>query len=176
MKISVWVLLLSIVISNAFGQDVSSPDANLKVSVSVDGGKPVYSVTYKGKAILENSPLGLVTNEGDFSTGMKYDSKTESKVDKNYTQDKIKRSQIHYVANRVVFTFENEKKNKINIEFQVSNNDIAFRYEILPMGERLACVVEKEVTGFKFPSATTTYLSGMMTPMTGYANGRRQAA
>jgi hypothetical protein len=164
-------MCLSALSFNALSQDatVLSPDKQLKVTVSVADGKPVYGVTYKGKTMLENSPLGLVTNEGDFSTDMKYASMTEGNVDKNYTQDKIKRSQIHYVANKLICTFENAKKNKINIEFQVSNNDIAFRYEVLPMGERLAVVVQKETTGFKFPSVTTTFLSNMMTPMTGFA-------
>ncbi len=164
-------LCLSALSLNALAQDntIVSPDKQLKVTVSVAEGKPVYSVSYKGKTMLQNSPLGLTTNEGDFSTGMKFNSKAESNVDKNYTQDKIKRSQIHYVASKAVLSFENAKKHKMDIEFQVSNNDIAFRYQIMPMGERLACVVEKEATGFKFPSVTTTFLSNMMTPMTGFA-------
>jgi hypothetical protein len=33
----------------------------------------------------------------------------------------------------------------------------------------MACVVEKEVTGFKFPSETTTFLSPMMESMSGFA-------
>lgn len=170
-KSALMVMCVSALSLNAIAQDatVVSPDKQLKVVVTVADGKPMYSVTYKGKTVLENSPLGLTTNEGDFSTGMKYNSKTEGSVDKNYTQEKIKRSQIHYVANKAVFNFENAKKHKMNIEFQVSNNDIAFRYEVMPMGERLACVVEKEATGFKFPSVTTTFLSNMMTPMTGFA-------
>ena len=142
LNLAAMVLCLSALSLNALAQDntIVSPDKQLKVVVSVTDGKPVYSVSYKGKTMLENSPLGLIINEGDFSTGMKYNSKAESNVDKNYTQDKIKRSQIHYIANKAVLSFENAKKNKIDIEFQVSNNDIAFRYQIMPMGERLACV------------------------------------
>lgn len=156
---------------NCFAQDVSvqSPDKQLNVSLTVADGKPVYSVTYKGKTMIEKSPLGLMTNEGDFSTGMKYLSNTQGNVDKNYTQDKIKRSQIHYVANKLIYVLENAKQRKLNVEFQVSNNNIAFRYEIEPMGERLAVVVEKEATGYKFPSTTTTFLSNNMSPMTGFA-------
>jgi hypothetical protein len=33
----------------------------------------------------------------------------------------------------------------------------------------MACVVEKEVTGYKFPSTTTSFLSPMMSAMTGFA-------
>ncbi|MFD0748956.1 glycoside hydrolase family 97 catalytic domain-containing protein [Mucilaginibacter calamicampi] len=156
---------------NTYAQDISvvSPDKQLSVNITVTDGKPAYSVTYKGKTMLDKSPLGLTTNEGDFTTGMKYLSNTQGVVDKNYTQDKIKRSQIHYAANKLIYVLENAKQRKLNVEFQVSNNNIAFRYEIEPMGERLSCVVEKEATGFKFPSATTTFLSNNMTPMTGFA-------
>ncbi len=148
---------------------VLSPDKQLKVSLSVADGKPVYSVSYNGKPMLENSPLGLKTNEGDFSTGMKFVSQAESVVDKNYTQDKIKKSQIHYVASKLVYTLENAQQKKISIVFQVSNNDVAFRYELPAWGARMSCVVEQEATGFKFPAVTTTFLSGMMSPMTGFA-------
>ena len=35
----------------------TSPDSNLKVKVLTDDGTPYYTVTYKGKTFLENSPL-----------------------------------------------------------------------------------------------------------------------
>ena len=43
------------------------PDARLKLDFQLQDGKPVYSVTYDGKTVLENSPLGFVSNIGDFS-------------------------------------------------------------------------------------------------------------
>src|SRR4030042_6361899 len=150
-------------------ETVSSPDGNLMVKVTVENGKPMYSVTYKGKAILENSPVGLIVNEGDFSTNMSFVESTTGDVDKEYTQDKIKQSYIKYKANTLKCTFTNAQKKEISVLFQVSNNDIAFRYELPTWGERLACVVEKEGTGFRFPSFTTTFLSPMMGPMGGFA-------
>jgi hypothetical protein len=148
---------------------VSSPDGNLQVQIKLDQGKPLYSVIYNGKTFLEPSPLGLWTNEGDFSQKMKYVGKEEGKIDKQYKQEKIKKSEIHYLANTLTCTFENEKQRQISVTFQVSNHDIAFRYEIPSWGERLACVIEKEATGYKFPSYTTTFLSSMMKPMEGFA-------
>src|SRR5690349_20111296 len=137
---------------------VVSPDKSLKLTVSMNDGKPGYSVTYKGATMLENAPLGLTTNEGDFSSGMKYIGQSEDTVKKNYRQEKIKKSQIEYLANKLTCTFENAQQKKINIVFQVSNNDIGFRYELPAWGERMSCVVEKEATGFRFPAATTTFL------------------
>lgn len=149
--------------------EVVSPDGKLKLNVSVESGKTVYSVTYNNKVMLENSPLGLLTNEGDFSQNMTFVESTTDKVDKSYTQEKIKQSSINYSANTLKFTIANADKKQLSIAFQVSDNDIAFRYEIPSWGETMSCVVEKEVTGYKFPSNTTTFLSSMMNPMSGFA-------
>ncbi len=148
---------------------VSSPDGNLKLNVTVKNGVPVYSVTLKDKIMLEDSPLGLITNEGDFSTNMELSESVAGKVNKEYTQDKIKRSHIKYVANTLRCSFKNAAGKQIFVLFQVSANDIAFRYELPVWGDRIACVVEKETTGFKFPSSTTSFLSPMMMPMAGFA-------
>ncbi len=149
--------------------EVVSPDGKLKVNVSVENGKALYSVAYNGKVMIENSPLGLITNEGDFTENMSFVESTPDKVTKNYSQEKIKKSSINYEANTLKFTVANKDKKQLSVAFQVSNNDIAFRYEIPSWGETMSCVVEKEVTGYKFPSNTTTFLSSMMSPMTGFA-------
>lgn len=156
---------------SSYSQDavILSPDKQLRVSISLIDGKLMYSVSYKNKIVLENSPLGLVTNEGDFSSGMKYISKSEDVINKAYTQEKIKKFQIQYSANKLTCFFENAQQKKINITFQVSNNDIAFRYELPAWGERLSCIIEKETTGYRFPATTATFLSAMMNPMAGYA-------
>jgi hypothetical protein len=148
---------------------VSSPDGNLEVTFSVNNGNPVYSVTYNGETMLENSPLGLVTNEGDFRSEIRFVESTAGEVDKEYTQRKIKQSFVQYQANTLKITLENAGEKQISVLFQVSNNDIAFRYELPAWGETRAAVVEQEATGFNFPSSTTTFLSPMMTPMTGFA-------
>jgi hypothetical protein len=167
------IILYCILISSAiYSQNpmtVSSPDGYLKLNVLVNSGQPAYSVTYKGKVMLEYSPIGLITNEGDFRSSMSFVESTTGKVDKVYTQDKIKRSLINYKANTLKCTFVNAQNKQISVLFQVSANDIAFRYELPTWGERMACVVEKEATGFRFPSFTTTFLSPMMRPMGGFA-------
>ena len=148
---------------------LSSPDGKLKVNIMINSGKPIYTVTYNGKAILENSPLGLKTNEGNFIENISFVESSIDKVDKTYEQDRIKQSKISYEANRLKFTIENADKKQISIVFQVSNNDVAFRYELPSWGETMSCVVTEEATGYKFPSFTTSFLSPMMKPMTGFA-------
>lgn len=162
-------LLISVSISAQNASTVASPDNNLVINVMVEDGIPVYTVAYKGKTMLENSPLGLTTNEGDFSSGMSLVESTTGDVSKEYVQDKIKQSYVSYKANTLKCTFSNPDGKQISVLFQVSNNDIAFRYELPVWGERLSCVVEKESTGFRFSSHTKSYLSPMMKPMTAFA-------
>lgn len=161
------LLVTSLMISQ--NAEVLSPNSKLKLNVSVENGKFVYAVTYNDKVMLENSPLGLITNEGDFTQNMSFIKSSTDKVNKSYTEDKIKQSSITYEANTLKFTIENADKKQLSVLFQVSDNDIAFRYEIPSWGETMSCVVEKEITGYKFPSHTTTFLSPMMSPMTGFA-------
>ena len=170
MKKQVFFGTLALLASQAFAQQaaVTGPDARLKLDFQLQDGKPVYSVTYDGKTVLENSPLGFVSNIGDFSRQMTFVDQQTDKVDKTYTQTRIKCSTVHYAANKLTVTLENADKKKVDIVFQLSNNDIAFRYEMPQYGETACMVVEKEATGFDFPSSTTTFLSPQSDPMIGW--------
>ena len=163
--------LLAITTNLIFAQvaSLSGPDGRLMLSVFNDNGQAQYSVKYDNKTILEKSPLGFITNEGDFTKSLKLIEHNKENIDKKYSQDRIKKSEIHYTANMLTCTFENQENKQFSIVFQVSNNDIAFRYELSQWGERRACVIEKEITGFDFPEYTTTFLSSMMSPMGAFA-------
>lgn len=156
---------------NVRSQEVTAtgPDGQLTVKVFINNGEPRYSVTYNNVVMLESSPLGLITNEGDFSKNMTFVSQKTEAVSKSYRQDKIKKSAIEYAATKLTYTVEDAKQRKLDIVFQVSNNDIAFRYELPTWGERRACVILSEATGFKLPEFTTTFLSSMMGPMGAFA-------
>lgn len=149
---------------------VASPDGKLKVVTDVAGGRPVYSVIYDGNTILENSPLGLLTDVGDLSKGMSLVGSETSKVSKSYDQDKIKKSHIDYEANRLVTTLRNDKGNEVSVEWLVSDNDVAFRY-VIPRqnnGETGAMVVRSEATGYRFPGETKVFLTSQSEPMIGW--------
>lgn len=149
---------------------VASPDGKLKVVTDVAGGRPVYSVIYDGNTILENSPLGLLTDVGDLSKGMSLVGSETSKVSKSYDQDKIKKSHIDYEANRLVTTLRTDKGHEVSVEWLVSDNDVAFRY-VIPRqnnGETGAMVVMSEATGYRFPRETKVFLTSHSEPMIGW--------
>lgn len=172
-KIVSYVSLLLCLLSgiSVFAQvaEVISPDGKLKLNVFSENGKALYNVTYQGKVMLEKSPLGLITNESDFSQNLKFIDSKKDQVSKTYTNGKIKKSKVDYKANTVTVNFTNADQFSISIDFQVSNENIAFRYHLLPMKDRLSAVVQSEITGYRFPAQTTTFLSPMMKPMTGFA-------
>jgi len=164
------ILLISVGLMKAAEKQVSSPDGKLVVSVAADNGAPTYSVTYNGKLFLKQSPVGLKTNVGDFSQGLTLgETVAMNKIDDSYELPNIKKSKVHYQANEGVFSFLKNGKAAIDIIFRVSNNDIALKYKVYPQGERRACVIEEEVTGFSMPEGTTTFLCPQMKPMTGFA-------
>ena len=151
-------------------ESVFSPDGRLIVTVSDEGGKPAYSVTYDGVAFLAPSPLGVKTDIGDFTQGLALTGFSQEPVADDYSVPTIKASTVHYRANRGVFSFEKDGKPVIDIIFQVSANDVAFRYKVYPQRrDTKVCVIQEEVTGYVFPDGTTSFLSPMMPPMAGFA-------
>ena len=147
---------------------VSSPDGRLKVDIDVRGGRPVYSVLYDGKRMLENSPLGFVANTGDYSKNMTFEGADSTRIDKQYKLNRSKVADVHYVANELKVNLMTNRKKSVAVTFRVSNNDIAFRYELPREGETGSVRILKEATGFDFPSVTTTFLSPQSDPMIGW--------
>lgn len=76
----------------------SSPDKKLQVTVADDGGRPTYRVVCGETVFLEQSPLGLLTNIGDFSQGMtlQESSFSSSPVSGHYELPTIKRSVVQF--------------------------------------------------------------------------------
>lgn len=166
-----FAFVLTTVVSSLTAQNVvvNGPDGKLQVTVSCpEGGEVSYSLVYNGKQMLESSPLGLETNLGSFIKGMKLTGHREKQIDTTYTQSRIKASRIHYRANELVCSFANDKGQKADITFRVSNNDVAFRYTLPRQGDAGSIVVDGEETGFRFPAGTTTFLCPQSDAMIGW--------
>lgn len=168
-KYVLFICLLSVLKLSAQSV-VKSPDGKLKVSVSISNGVPMYSITYNEKTFLENSPLGLKTNVGDFTTGLSLKADAvQNKIDETYKLPNIKQSNVHYEANEAVLSFSKDSKAAIDVVFRVSNNNVAFKYKVYPQKEARSCVVQEEASGFMLPEGTTTFLCPQSKSMTGFA-------
>ena len=163
-------MLLGSSVASAENKQITSPDGKLVVTVADMDGRPSYSVSYDNVLFLKPSPLGMIANIGDFSSGMSLEKNVSTnKIDETYELASIKKSKVHYVANEAVFSFTQQGKTIYDVIFRISNNDVAFKYKMYPQGETLSCVVKQEVTGFVFPDGTTTFLCPQSKPMGGFA-------
>jgi len=147
---------------------ISSPDGKLSVDIDIDGGKASYRVIYSGIEVVESSPLGFVSNIGDYSTGIEYVSEEKSTIDERYELDRIKSRYNHYIANKLKLNLKCSRGQQFSIVFQVSDNDIAFRYEINRHRDTGSIRILEEKTGFNLPSGTTTFLTPQSDAMIGW--------
>lgn len=166
----VMAMLLGSSVTSAENKQITSPDGKLVVTVADMDGRPSYSVSYDNVLFLKPSPLGMIANIGDFSSGMSLEKNVSTnKIDETYELASIKKSKVRYVANEAVFSFTQQGKTIYDVIFRISNNDVAFKYRMYPQGETLSCVIKKEATGFAFPDGTTTFLCPQSKPMGGFA-------
>lgn len=173
--IRTYLLVIALIASTANGFSavkVASPDGRLEVSVEVANGSPVYSIYYDNDEVLLRSPLGFRSNIADFTTGMSIIDTTRTSIDKHYVQDRIKHSEINYKANGLSVGLANPDGNSMNIEWQVSDNNVAMRYVIPRQGVTSSIVVTEEETGFRFPEGTSVFLTSQSDPMVGWRRSK----
>jgi len=164
----VTVLSLSSLLVFAQNLTISGPDKRLVVNVSLEKGKLYYDVHLDGKVMLERSALGLKGRHVDLSTNLKLVDQINNQVDVQYEEHKIKRKLVHYQANELICKLENSDKQALHVVFRVSNHDIAFRYHVPQVGEAANLYIEEELSAFKFPNLTTTFLTPQAPPMSGW--------
>ena len=108
--------------------------------------------------MLEESPLGLESTIGDFSTGLTFLSESKKQVEENYYLPNGKTSRINYLANELAVSYLNKNKDTLQVLCRVSNNDIALAYR-LASPKQTHCTIKRELTGFNFPAHTTTFIT-----------------
>lgn len=151
---------------------VSSPDNRLQVKVSDAGGRLYYTATLDGQEVLQPSALGLKTSIGDLTKGLSIVDTKTSVIDEHYTMRGTKASSADYKANALTVDLKNQDGRVFSILFQVSDHDIAFRYEIprqkVGMSEVKRARILSELSSFNFPEGTTTFISPQIGPESGW--------
>ncbi len=162
------VLLISTAHSQAQQGAIQSPDKNITVTVQHTDGVPYYSVSYKNKPVVKSSRLGLITSVADYSKSLqlKKVSSTAS-VKESYELFTGKRSKVSYRANRKVFSYTTADNKSLHIQFQVSNDGVAFQY-IIPKTTADSITVSEELTTFTFDTTAKGFLQPMQVAKTGF--------
>ena len=166
------ILLTSSVLAWAGDVSVSSPNNKLQVTISDAGGRLYYSATLDGQQMLMPSALGLKTSIGDFTRDMSiknYEIRTKRY---DYQMRGTKASAASYQANCLLMDIQTKDGMKMSITFQVSDNDIAFRYELprqnVGRKEMKRARIMSELSSFNFPDGTTTFISPQIGPESGW--------
>ena len=171
-KVILSLLLTSSVLAWAGDVIISSPAGSLQVTVSDAGGRLYYSATLNGQQMLLPSALGLKTSIGDFSRDLSILNSHLSPLTSSYSMRGTKASERDYKATKAVLDIENKDHQRFSVIFQVSDNDIAFRYAVprqkWQRKEPKRLRIKSELSSFNFPDGTTTFISPQIGPETGW--------
>jgi hypothetical protein len=151
--------------------EIHGPDGKTNVNIYIQ--KPydnlVYTVDYNSKRMLKKSPLGLVFNDQTFSQGLKVESVSNSVLkEDSYSLVHGKKKNITYQYNKKVISLVNKNNKKLNLEFRVSNNGVAYKYSMTEVDSTTEYVIS-ENSGFGFPSGSTMWMTPMQDGKGGWA-------
>ncbi len=143
----------------AMAQTVKSPNGNVSVKFSLDNGRPVYEVSYKNRAVVKPSYLGLeLAKTKHASKGMEETSlmdgfvvaKTDtSTFDETWKPVWGETATIRNHYNELAVTLnQSATKRNIVIRFRVYDDGMGLRYEFPQQEELNYFVIKEEHTQF----------------------------
>ncbi len=148
---------------------IESPSKKIRVqfTLSPEGGA-LYNIIYNDSLVLQESKLGLVLEDADYSKGLTLlEATAKQEVTDQYQLLTAKRKNNFYKANKRTFHLSNTKGNKLDIIFQVSDDGVAFRY-YFPEEAQEVKKISREVSSFKFPQTAKAWLQPMSQAKTGW--------
>ncbi|MFK8275402.1 glycoside hydrolase family 97 protein [Capnocytophaga cynodegmi] len=174
-KLSIILALITTMSINA-QQSLKSPDGNLLLNFSVQGGKPQYSLNYKGKQVIKPSFLGLELkgeNKMEFGTEInRNDNNAENSLYDNFklvssntsTFDETwvpvwgEEKQIRNHYNELEVSLNQEVTDrKLIIRFRLFNDGLGFRYEFPEQKNLIYFVIKEEKTQFAMSEDLTAF-------------------
>ena len=127
-------------------QNLTSPNGELQMKFSVNAqGEPVYELSYKGRAVLKPSKLGLeLKDDPGLMSGFTIADVETSTFDETWKPVWGEESQIrnHYNEMAVTLNQKAQERNMV-IRFRLFDDGLGFRYEF-PLQENLNYFVIKE--------------------------------
>ena len=146
-----------------------SPNQVLRVDFALNAEKKaVYSVFYKDSVVLEESLLGVVREDGDFTTALELESVSGVEViSDKYKMLHGKRINCSYTANQQVYHLKNKDGKEMDVIFRVSDDGVAFRYHFPTSTEEMVKITEEKTT-FNFKDEAKAWLQPMSVAKTGW--------
>jgi alpha-glucosidase len=146
---------------------VTSPNGKLTIEATITAKvAPVYTVKNNNQPVILQSALGLVSDQGDFSTNVKISQVTPvTKITETYNSPAEKRANRTYTANSANLTLIAANKKTLTIEFKATNEGVAFRYL---QAAQSPIAVKTEKTSFKFDPTAKAWMHPYAKVKTGW--------
>ena len=152
----------------ATAQTVTSPNGNVEVKFSLDNGRPTYEMTYKGKAVVKPSHLGLELvktkhaskgmEETDLMDGFTVTDTQTSTFDETWKPVWGQTATIRNHYNEMAVTLNQPaSKRNIVIRFRVYDDGMGLRYEFPQQNELNYFVIKEEYTQFAMAGDHTAW-------------------
>ncbi len=166
------MMVLAVLRLSAEGVSVTSPDGKVVVDIACEQGRLTYAVSCDGRQMLLPSALGMKTSIGDFTNGLTIRDVKRETVKHHYRMQGTKAAEADYEAGSVLLTCQNGDGRTMAVRFQVSNRDVAFRYELprqkVGRKDMKRAVIYSEASSFRMPDGTTTFISPQIGPESGW--------
>ena len=147
----IYSFFLFLAIGIIHSQSIQSPSKSITLSFNLaDDGKPNYSVTYKNKAIILQSFLGLKLKTGiDLSSHFKVEDSKTSTFNETWKPVLGEQASIVNHYNELKVSLSQTKANvKMNIIFRVFDDGVAFRYDFPKQKSLNYFIISDEVSEF----------------------------
>ena len=131
---------------------ITSPNGALLLNVNVNAqGTPEYSLDYKGKPIVKDSKLGIMTQELPLTEGFHIVSTDTLSVDRTWEPVWGEYSEVrdHFNELAVKLAAENPQR-ELTIRFRVFDDGLGFRYELPVQDGPNYLTVTDELTEFNY--------------------------
>jgi alpha-glucosidase len=134
---------------NQTSWQVSSPDGNITVLVFIDplDGLVKYNANLNTNGslfrALENSTLGLVREDGDFSKDLSFQSIRKKTINEPYSTITGKRINDINHCNEITLVFKNKDDHIIEISFRAYDEGMAFRYHFPAIDTAIFTVIDE---------------------------------
>ncbi|MCM1005590.1 MAG: glycoside hydrolase family 97 protein [Prevotella sp.] len=152
------ILLCSCACAAYAAGKITSPDGHIAVITDIDADShPVYSVSFNGKPVLNNSTLGLKSQQADFSTVSSMLPGKINTYDSTWEPVWGEFASIRDHYNEMPVELVTPDGKKLTVRFRVYNDGVAFRYEIPEQQNVNYLAMSDELTEFNLADDLTLF-------------------
>lgn len=144
------LLSLVLVLGSLKAQILRSPDNNLSMTFEVKDGVPTYQLTYKGKAVVKPSRLGLeLKDDTNLTNGFTIAKTATATFDETWHPVWGEWSTIRNNYNELAVSLNQTATNRnMVVRFRLFNDGLGFRYEFPEQENLIYFVIKEEKTQF----------------------------